>query len=275
MVLPKLSVTLDSGLTVTYRTLGDGPTVLLLHGWPTSSYLWRNVMPSLAEAHHVIAVDLPGFGGSDKPPDPRYGFELFGASIDRLLDEVGAGDASLVGHDLGGPVAVWWAMRNRPRVSRLALLNTLIYPEFSDTVVEFVTVLRTPGRREELTSDEGLAGIMRLGVVNADVLTDEVLEAVIAPFADAEARLALAKAGIGLGRRGFEEIAGALSGFNVPVRLIYGEQDKLLPDVGDTMARLAVDLPDVEVTALPDCGHFIQEEAPERVGALLAKFLGA
>lgn len=275
MVLPKLSVTLDSGLTVTYRALGDGPTVLLLHGWPTSSHLWRNVMSSLAEAHHVIAVDLPGFGGSDKPPDLRYGFELFGASIDRLLDEVGAGDASLVGHDLGGPVAMWWAMRNQPRVSRLALLNTLIYPEFSDTVVEFVTALRTPDRREELTSDEGLAGIMRLGVVDADVLTDEVLEAVIAPFADAEARLALAKAGVGLGRRGFEEIAGALNGFNVPVRLIYGEQDRLLPDVGDTMARLAVDLPDVEVTALPDCSHFIQEEAPERVGTLLAKFLGA
>lgn len=57
-------------LTLAYRELGSGPPVLLLHGWPTSSFLWRNVMPPIARANRVIALDLPGFGGSSKPRPP-------------------------------------------------------------------------------------------------------------------------------------------------------------------------------------------------------------
>jgi pimeloyl-ACP methyl ester carboxylesterase len=56
------------------------------------------------------------------------------------------------------------------------------------------------------------------------------------------------------------------------VRVIYGERDRILPDVGETMARVKADLPQAEVTALPDCGHFLQEEAPGEIGALLARF---
>jgi haloalkane dehalogenase len=59
----------------------------------------------------------------------------------------------------------------------------------------------------------------------------------------------------------------------VPVRVIYGQQDRLLPDVAHTMARVAADIPHAEVTVLPDCGHFVQEDAPERVGSMLASFL--
>lgn len=274
MNVPLHKLTLESGLTLTYRQLGSGdPAVLLLHGWPTSSYLWRDVMPALAGSNRVIAPDLPGFGGSVKPADERYDFEYFAAAIDEFLTAIDVTNVIPVGHDIGGPVALWWAMRNRPRVARLALLNTLIYPEFDDAVVEFVAALMTPGKREELTSREGLASIMRLGVVNADVLTDDVLDAVVAPFPDDASRLALARAGIGLNPEGFVEMAAALPAFDVPVRLIYGEQDKVLPDIADTMTRLAADLPDVEVTSLPDCGHFIPEEAPQRVGELLADFV--
>jgi pimeloyl-ACP methyl ester carboxylesterase len=272
--LPLQNLTLESGATLTYRELGSaGPVVLLLHGWPTSSYLWRNVMPTIAESTRVLAPDLPGFGGSDKPLDQRYDFKFFGAVLDEFLAASGVEHVIPVGHDIGGPVALWWAMRNRSRVPRLALLNTLVYPEFDDAVVAFVRTLMTPGAREEATSPEGLAEIMRLGVVNADVLTDEVIDAVVAPFRDDASRLALANAGIGLSPKGFAEMARELPRFDVPVRLIYGEQDKVLPDVAVTMRRLALDLRHAEVTALPDCGHFLQEEEPEEVAALLAAFV--
>jgi pimeloyl-ACP methyl ester carboxylesterase len=75
-----------------------------------------------------------------------------------------------------------------------------------------------------------------------------------------------------LGRSGFEEIARELPALQLPVRVVYGEQDRLLPDVAVTMRRVAADLPHAEVTAFPECGHFLQEDTPGQVGELLGRF---
>lgn len=266
------TVHLADAPAVAYRELGAGPAVLLLHGWPTSSLLWRNVMPAIAEHHRVIAMDLPGFGAAAKPTDVRYGFALFERAVDGLLDHLGIERVAVVGHDLGGPVAVHWALGHHERVAGLALLNTLLYPEFSPAVVEFVQALSAPGSRDRATGPDGLAEVMRLGVGAGTELAPEVLAMVQQPFAAPADRLALAQAGIGLGLRGFTEIAAGLPSLTMPVRAIYGAQDRVLPDVADTMARLQRDLPHAEVTALPGCGHFLQEEQPEWVGELLARF---
>jgi len=95
------------------------------------------------------------------------------------------------------------------------------------------------------------------------------------PFEDEDSRRALADAGIGLEIEGFAEIARGLPSLEVPVRIIYGERDRILPDVAETMARVKRDLPQAEVTALPDCGHFLQEEAPQEIGELLARFFAS
>lgn len=259
------------GLRVAYRELGEGPPVLLLHGWPTSSYLWRDVMPAIARANRVIAIDLPGFGASDKPVDATYGFEFFDRVLDGFTAQVGVHRVGLAVHDLGGPIGVHWGMRGR--VTRLALLNTLLYPEVSPAVADFVATLATPERRGELTGPDGLADVMRLGLADPAHLTEEVLAAVRAPFRTDDDRLALAAAGVGLSLRGLAEIAQCLPSLLVPVRIIYGAQDRVLPDVAETMARVAADLPvPPEVTVLPDCGHFLPEEEPGVVGDLLARF---
>jgi pimeloyl-ACP methyl ester carboxylesterase len=269
------TATLDTvqvdGLTIGYRELGEGPPVVLLHGWPTSSYLWRDVMPAIARSNRVIAPDLPGFGASDKPTGVRYDFDFFERAIDGLLAALGVGDTGLAVHDLGGPIGVHWALENPDRVSALALLNTLVYPEFSPAVLEFVKALTTPELRDRLTGPEGLAEIVRLGLADGANATDEVIAGVRAPFADESARRALADAGIGLELEVFADIAERLPALGVPVRIVYGERDRILPDVADTMARVARDLPQAEVTGL-QCGHFLQEEQPEQVGELLAEF---
>jgi haloalkane dehalogenase len=270
---PVRTLTLDDGTTLGYREMGSGPPVLLLHGWPTSSYLWRAVMPALAEHNRVLALDLPGFGASDKPTGVSYDFDLFEAAIDGFLDAVGvSGPIGIAGHDLGGPIAVHWLLSRPERVSRLALLNTLLYPEFSEAVVEFVTELLTPDLRAHRVSDAGLAEVMHQGITDPSLVTDDLLAAVVAPFATPEAREALADAGIGLAPDGFTEIAAGLSAIDVPVRVVYGEDDDLLPDVADTMTRLTKDLPQTEVTPLPGKGHFVPEQAPTEVAALLAAF---
>jgi pimeloyl-ACP methyl ester carboxylesterase len=263
------------GLTIGYRELGEGPPVLLLHGWPTSSYLWRDVMPPIARSNRVIAPDLPGFGVSDKPLGVKYDFALFERAIDGLLATLEVDKVGLAVHDLGGPIGLHWTLRNPERVTRLALLNTLVYPQFSPAVIEFVTTLTTPGQREHATSPEGLAELAR-DVMPADFEGfDELIEAFAAPFDSADSRRALADAGVGLDFEGFTEIEQKLPELTIPVRLIYGEEDRALTDVADTMARVARDLPQAVVTPLPGRGHFIQEEAPDEVGQLLAAFFAA
>jgi pimeloyl-ACP methyl ester carboxylesterase len=260
------------GLRLAYRELGDGPPVLLLHGWPTSSFLWRAVMAPMARANRVVALDLPGFGASDKPVGIRYSFDFFGRALDLFLAHLGIDRLGLAVHDLGGPVGLHWMLDHPGRVAKLALLNTLVYPEFSEAVKEFVRACATPELREKLTSPSGLESVMRDGFAHPAKLSGEVLAAVLEPFRTAEARQALADAGIGVSRKGFARIARELPTLRVPVRVVYGARDRLLPDVADTMARVKHDLPRTDVTVLPDCGHFLQEEAPATVGELLARF---
>ncbi|MDQ3733596.1 MAG: alpha/beta fold hydrolase [Actinomycetota bacterium] len=262
------------GLSVAYRAMGTGAPVLLLHGWPTSSYLWRDVMAPIAEHNTVIAPDLPGFGRSSKPLD-GYEFEFFDQVLDGFLDALGITEVALAAHDLGGPIALHWALHRQDRLSRLALLNTVAYPEFHPSAIAFVRGLVTPSRRAAMTSPEGLEQLMRQGVANPAALGEEVISAVQAPFDSEPARLALAAAGVGLRASGFKEIARLLPTLQAPVRIVYGAQDRLLPDIAETVARLRIDLPQAEVTELPDAGHFIQEDAPAQVGMHLARFFAA
>jgi pimeloyl-ACP methyl ester carboxylesterase len=268
------TIKLDNGLTIAYREAGTqhpGPAVLLLHGWPTSSYLWRNVMPPIAQHHRVVAVDLPGFGGSDKPTDVRYSFGFFTEAIDGLIDRLGLGRIVPVGHDIGGPIALRWALDHPGRTAGLGLLNTLVYPEFSEAVREFVADLNDPVRRERLTSPEGLTEIMRAGVADPAGLPDETIAAVLAPFAAADARTALANAGLGLEYRGFVDLGKRLPELRTPLFIVYGGQDQILPDVPETMARIQRDVPGATVAAVPHGGHFVMEDDPATVGRTLAE----
>jgi pimeloyl-ACP methyl ester carboxylesterase len=263
-------------LRLAYRELGDGPPVLLVHGWPTSSHLWRGVMPAIAEAgSRAIALDLPGYGASSKLPGVTYDFAFYDAALDGFTEALGIEATALAVHDIGGPVALHWALNRPRRLTKLALLNTLVYPEFSDMVQQFLHACSTSPIREQLTSPQGLEAAMKLGLADESRLTPEVLAAVVEPFGTDAERRSLADAGIGLTVEGFEEIARLLPDLEVPVRVIYGEQDRILPDVAETMERVKRDCPQAEVTALPDCGHFLQEEAPDEIGRLLAEFFAA
>ncbi|MDP3939644.1 MAG: alpha/beta fold hydrolase, partial [Deltaproteobacteria bacterium] len=201
-----------------------------------------------------------------------YSFPFYDRILQGFLDALKIDATGLAVHDLGGPIGLYWACKHPERLRKLALLNTLVYPEFSWAVIVFGLACRLPGVRSWIASPAGLRFAIRFGVTQPDLLTDETIAGVQAPFVSVDARRALVKAGTGLHPKGFVEIAAGLPSLKVPVRVIYGERDRILPDVGKTMCRVAGDLPQAEVTALPDCGHFLQEERPDEIGRLLADF---
>lgn len=271
------SETVDAaGLRLHYLEAGEGPPVLFLHGWPTRAELWRHVLPRVGRTHRAIALDLPGFGRSDKPTDRRYSFGFFERTLEAFLDALGIERVGLVVHDLGGPAGLYWAVEHAPRVRELAILNTLCFPELSWAVKAFVLATHVPGLRRVLASPFGVARTMRFGVVDRSRITPEVARMYGEPFAETSARKALLLAGQGLSPRRFERIAEGLSRFrDRPVRLLYGERDRVLPDVARTMQRLAKILPQAEVSSIPDCGHFLQEDRPDEVAEALATFFAS
>ena len=262
-----------NSLDLHYLEAGQGDPVLLLHGFPTSSHLYRNILPELGKTHRAIALDLPGYGLSEKPLDIAYDYELYNKTLNAFLDARHIERTHLVVHDLGGPAGLYWAVHNPGRVRSIVILNTLVFPEVHWTVTAFLLALRTPGLRDFLVSPKGIVATMKLGVVHKERMNREVLTPYTAPFESPAARKALIRAGSGLGTAGLAKIARELLSYETSIRLIYGQNDRVLPDIAKTMARLKRDHPEAELTALPGCGHFLQEDEPERVGQLIGEFL--
>jgi haloalkane dehalogenase len=264
-----------NSLNLHYLQAGEGDPILLLHGFPTSSHLYRNILPELGKTHRAIALDLPGYGLSDKPLEIAYDYDFYAGTRDAFLDALRIGRTHLVVHDLGGPAGLYWATHHPQRVSSIVVLNTLVFPEVHWTVTAFLLALRTPGLRDFVVSPRGIVGTMKLGVVHKERMNRQTLTPYTAPFETPAARKALIKAGSGLGVAGLAKIAEKLPSLEAPLRLIYGENDRVLPDVARTMKRIQKLRPDAKLTALPGCGHFLQEDEPQRVAELIAEFLRA
>ncbi len=275
MPLPSSLHIQANNLNLHYTEAGQGDPILLLHGFPTSSHLYRNILPTLGETHRAIALDLPGYGLSDKPLDVDYGYGFFADTLNAFLDALGIEQTHLVVHDLGGPAGLYWAVENPTRVARIAILNTLVFPEVHWTVTAFLLALRTPGLRDFLVSPKGIVGTMKFGVFHKDRMNRQTLTPYTAPFETKPARKALIKAGGGLGIRGLANIAKKLPALDSPLRLIYGTHDRVLPDAAKTMKRLHELRPEAELTPLENCGHFLQEDEPEQLSQLLADFFTA
>ena len=117
------------GLDIFYAEAGDGPPVLLIHGFPVSSRIWSQVIGPLSQAHRVIAVDVPGFGESACPPAFSYDFVGFADAIAGFLAQVGAKPAAIVGHSMGGAIALATTVLHPGSASRLVLVDALAYPK--------------------------------------------------------------------------------------------------------------------------------------------------
>ena len=273
---PKIGSVVVDGLKIQFREVGAGPAVLLVHGWPSSSFLWRGVMPHIGGRCRTIAIDLPGFGGSDKPLDRVYDGPSYVPLLEGFCDALEIGPSlSLAVHDLGGPAGLYWASRSPRQIERLAILNTLIYPELSLMVRAFMAACRTPGVAGVLATPWALRQTLRFGLKRPGRASKEALAAISAPFGDADSRRVLIKTLAELDLAVLSEVAEWVSSREIPVQIVRGAGDRILPEMGKTAQRLLSDLPQARIHTFDDCGHFLQEERPDEVGQMLAEFFAA
>jgi haloalkane dehalogenase len=252
------------GLAMSYVDEGEGAPVLLLHGEPTWSFLWRNVIPQLPG--RVVAPDLIGFGLSDKPEDVAwYSYDRHVRSIAHLVETLDLREVTLVVHDWGGPIGLRLAVEHPDRVARIAILNTGIGGGAapSETWLRFRTVVR------ELGGALDIGRLVEAGTARA--LTDEVRAAYDLPFPTPAS-----KAGV----LAFPELVptepdhpntapmnrvrDALREWRKPALVVWGAEDRVLPaGIATAMAEL---LPGARGPVLIDgASHFLQEDAPDEV----------
>lgn len=115
-----------SYLRIHYHVEGRGPDVLLIHGWSSSRRMWQHLTPALARTHRCWSLDLPGFGDSDKPADDWYSIPKFTTSVRHFMETMGLDQVAVVGHSMGGMIALDLASAYADRVTRLVVINPVV-----------------------------------------------------------------------------------------------------------------------------------------------------
>ena len=261
------------GLRLHYLDEGAGDPVLLLHGEPTWSFLWRRLVPPLAGHRRVIAPDLLGFGRSDKPTDSGwYSYDRHVETIARLVAELDLERLTLVVHDWGGPIGLRLAVEHEQRVERLVILDTGIGAGSapSETWLRFAAVVR------ELGGELDIGRLVAAGT--AQGLTDDVRAGYDAPFPTAESKA---------GALAFPELVptgpnhpsaaamlrvrDALRRWRKPALVVWGAEDAVLP--AHLAERFVELLPNAQGPLLLEgASHFLQEDRPDELAAAILAF---
>jgi pimeloyl-ACP methyl ester carboxylesterase len=249
----------------------DRSVVVLVHGFGSSLYTWKDVLASLSPSHDVIALDLPGFGASDRPAD--LSFEDLPAAVLGLMDRLGVGRAALVGHSMGGAVVAVLAADRPERVSGLILVDAAGFNldrRAQPGMVRLVAspmapfLARLPVKR--LLVEHSLREVLHDGRHLTDERLSEYLAAARRPGTAAAMRSLI----LSLGGRS-TAVKDRLPLIQAPTLVIWGREDRWIPLAHADLFVEAI--PGARKVVLDSCGHMPQAEEPEVVGRLLQEFL--
>ncbi|HEY7961153.1 MAG TPA: alpha/beta hydrolase [Solirubrobacteraceae bacterium] len=276
--------TVDGGVRLHYVEAGQGPLVVLLHGFPEFWYGWRRQIPALAQAgFHVVAPDMRGYNLSDKPRGWRqYDTDRLARDIAGLIAHFGVERAHVVGHDWGAVVAYTVAMRHPEAVERLAILN-VPHPQRMLGAMRsagqlrkswYMVFFQLPWLPERLLARDGFSFAKRsLRAGSRGSFSDADLERYAEAWSRPGALTAMINYYRALLRRSPRRARASLRVIGAPTLVIWGERDRY---IGAELAEPAAQwVPDVRVERLPQATHWVQHEEPERVNELLIEFFGA
>ena len=273
-----------NGVRLHFVEQGEGPLVVLLHGFPEFWYSWRHQIPALAEAgFRVIAPDQRGYNTSEKPPGVRsYRIEHLADDIAALIEHAGESRAVVVGHDWGGAVA-WAVSMLRPEVvEKLVVLNAphpgALQREFRRlrqlARSWYVFFFQLPWLPEAALRFRGYR-MLDLGLRRESTRPDAFSDDDIAAYKNALSQPGALTAAINYYRAAVRrnpfESARMLRQIEVPALLIWGEQDPYLGiELTEGLERW---VPGIRVERIPEASHWVQVDAAERVNELMIEFL--
>jgi pimeloyl-ACP methyl ester carboxylesterase len=260
-----------------YEETGKGSPVLLIHGFGASTFTWRHIAPELAKTHRVIAVDLKGFGQSDKPFDSRYSVFDQAALLAQLIEDKDLHNLTLVGHSFGGGIALLLALeaneRLKGRLARLVLLDSIAYPQ---NIPVFFRLLDVP-----LVSHLGVSMVpasfqtrvaLRIAYFDHSKIDQDEVDTYAAPLKTAAGKHAIIYSARQIVPDGLAEISERYKTIELPTLILWCDHDRIVPfEVGLKLRRT---LPNSTLRLVEDCGHMPQEEQPESTLKLLQDFLG-
>jgi pimeloyl-ACP methyl ester carboxylesterase len=259
------------GVALHIKQQGLGRPLVLLHGLPTNTYLWRNIIPGLTFGNTIYSLDLMGFGLSEKPQNPSYSIETYVAQLTKFLEEYHLQNPILVGHDISAPIVTLYTLRNPDKVRKLILMSAPLYPEAPSFSVR---LLRTKLIGEMFTGDWFLKRIFRNGVQDQAAMPDALIEEYLKPYHDDPgARTALLKCVREFDLRPTleKEITPNLGKIQTPTLIMWGDGDPYVPLA--FAKKLKDDIPNSTLQVVLRTGHFAIEERPEEVRALLKEFI--
>ena len=247
-----------------------GPVALLVHGWPESSYMWREALPVIARAGwRAIAPDLPGYGESE--PDPPGTWERHAEALERFRSVLGLERPALVLHDWGVMIGLRWACDHPEHAGPLVISDGGFFAD--RRWHDLANVLRTPGEGERFIESfdrPAFDGALRSA---CPTFTDEALDEYWKAFADPTRR----QGALDLYRSGdfdkLEPYEGRVAALGAAALIVWGDQDRF---AGVRMAhRFHAELPGSELVILEGAGHFIWDERPQEAAEAAARFLAA
>jgi len=256
------------GVRVRYVDVGEGPAVVLLHGFASSLDTWNGIIPVLAKKHRVIALDLKGFGWTGRPPgdySPRAQAKL----VFDLLNQRKVAHVAVVAHSWGCSVALAMALAHPERVARIALYDAWVYEEqlpstFQWARADVLGEVLFGLYYKELPAEKMAAAFYDRRYVTQQ-LVDEVKAALDRPGTTAAALAAVR------GQR-FYAVQRRYRKIDKPVLLLWGRDDRVAPV--SVANRLLRDLPDSKLIVYPRCGHFPMIEAESASTRDLVHFIG-
>jgi pimeloyl-ACP methyl ester carboxylesterase len=275
-----------NGVRLHYIEAGSGALVVLLHGFPEHWYTWRYQIPALVESgFRVVAPDMRGYHLSEKPRGvPAYRVETLAGDVAGLIRHIGAGPASVVGHDWGGGVAWATAMLHPEVVERLAILNAPHPASFLRALrdprqllrswyVLFFQVPRLPEAYLGARDHAALRAVFARDPRRPGAYTSEDIERMVEAFAEPGTATAALNYYRALVRRNPFAASRLLRRVEVPVLVLWGERDRYLRfSLAGPPAEWT---PRARVVRFPDASHFVHADEPERVNEELIAFLSS
>lgn len=244
-------------------------TIVLLHGYCSSSYTWSGCLELLAEAgYRIIAPDLKGFGFSEKPFDNRYRVEDQSDLIVGLLDSLNIERATFVGNSYGGAISMATAIRHSHRVERLVLLNAAhdntAFPSIPAQYVYHFSRLFSP---VFMGSQRIVRAVMSRMYHDQSVVTDSHVDAYLRPLSSAACQAAALAT---FRQWDMQILEQGMHTIKHPTLVIWGEKDRLLPVHNGAKIHLMIQ--GSEFIVIPECGHLPQEERPSETVEMIVDF---